>query len=157
MQSVKDLQSERYNVFKKGWTCVHQNHFCLNNSYNRILLKITNLFLLWVMWKTWIFRKRVTDLWTIARASLKRAVKTSPVKNSAKRPTACSRELRSLSAQCSLLQSASAVMFNLRSTHRHGKVIREVTDIHSMKENKHKQRDQIALAHTEADFICNSR
>ncbi len=56
----------------------------------------------------------------MARASLKRVLKASPVKNSARRPTACRRELRSLRAQCSFLQSASAVMFSLRSalTHR---------------------------------------
>lgn len=54
-----------------------------------------------------------THLSTTVRASLNRAANTSPVKYSARRPTACSSELRSLREQCSLLQSFSAVMFSL--------------------------------------------
>ena len=54
-----------------------------------------------------------THLSTTVRASLKRAANTSPVKYSARRPTACSRELRSLREQCRRRQSFSAVMFSL--------------------------------------------
>lgn len=50
---------------------------------------------------------------TTVRASLNRAANMSPVKYSAKRPTACSRELRSLREQCKRRQSFSAVMFSL--------------------------------------------
>lgn len=54
-----------------------------------------------------------THLSTTVRASLKRAANTSPVKYSARRPTACRRELRSLREQCRRRQSFSAVMFSL--------------------------------------------
>ena len=54
-----------------------------------------------------------THLSTTVRASLKRAANTSPMKYSAKRPTACRRELRSLREQCRRRQSFSAVMFSL--------------------------------------------
>lgn len=50
---------------------------------------------------------------TTVRASLNLAANTSPMKYSARRPTACSRELRSLREQCSRRQSFSAVMFSL--------------------------------------------
>lgn len=59
-----------------------------------------------------------TDLSTTARASLKRAAKTSPVKCSAKRPTAWSRELRSLREQWSRRQSFSAETLSLRPERR---------------------------------------
>lgn len=55
-----------------------------------------------------------TNLSTTARASLNRAAKISPMKYSAKRPTAWSRELRSLREQWSRRQSFSAVMLSLR-------------------------------------------
>lgn len=50
---------------------------------------------------------------TIVRASVKRAANTSPMKYSANRPTACSKELKSRREQCNLRQSFSAVMFSL--------------------------------------------
>lgn len=50
---------------------------------------------------------------TTVRASLNLAANTSPMKYSARRPAACSRELRSRREQCSRRQSFSAVMFSL--------------------------------------------
>lgn len=54
-----------------------------------------------------------TYLSTTVRASLNLAANTSPVKYSANRPTACSRELKSRREQCKRRQSFSAVMFSL--------------------------------------------
>lgn len=59
-------------------------------------------------------RVRHADLSTTAKASLKRAANISPMKCSAKRPTAWSRELRSLREQWSRRQSFSAEMLSLR-------------------------------------------
>lgn len=58
-------------------------------------------------------RAQPAYLSTTVRASLNLAANTSPVKYSAKRPTACSRELKSRSEQCRRRQSFSAVMFSL--------------------------------------------
>lgn len=67
-----------------------------------------------------------TYLSTTVRASLNRAANMSPVKYSAKRPTACSRELRSRREQCKRRQSFSAVIFSLCPGTEHlGQVFRK--------------------------------
>lgn len=76
-----------------------------------LLYLVTVLLYMHVLYLKW---EADTNLSTTARASVKRAAKTSPMKYSAKRPIAWSSELRSLREQWSRRQSFSAVIFRLR-------------------------------------------